>query len=280
LIASARLRHSRGAHGCVAPDQDRRSLRDSRRSSLPSISGVAPRWPPFPRDEPAIRLATSIAAGARSQGWGHVYCRRAAQAASPHRNCQALLRCLQLRRCRRRCGLLHAGRRPLLLAPGTKPVHGSEHLGRYWHKVVRLISAEWRVEHAIACDDEAAIEWSMRWTSGKDGERYIWHGAEWYAFRDGLICEIRAYYNHGPDEDTGLVGFPYADRRYTVVERTRPRISRSRRGPGRRQPGAGGHEPIRLNPRIVATGGEQRPPRLSRVFRPIVGPLVREALHR
>jgi ketosteroid isomerase-like protein len=101
------------------------------------------------------------------------------------------------------------------LAPGTDPVRGGEHLGRYWRKVVRLISAEWTVEHAVACDDEAVIEFSQRWTSPEDGKRYIWHGAEWYAFRDGLICEIRAYYDLGRDRDTGLVDFPYAERGYT-----------------------------------------------------------------
>jgi ketosteroid isomerase-like protein len=101
------------------------------------------------------------------------------------------------------------------LAPGTDPVRGGEHLGRYWRKVVRLISAEWTVEHAVACDDEAVIEFSQRWTSPEDGKRYIWHGAEWYAFRDGRICEIRAYYDLGRDRDTGLVDFPYAERGYT-----------------------------------------------------------------
>jgi ketosteroid isomerase-like protein len=107
------------------------------------------------------------------------------------------------------------------LVPGIDPVHGNEDLGRFWHQAVQLISAEWRVEHAIACDDEAVIEWSMQWTSRDDGERYIAHGAEWYAFRDALISEIRAYYDHGRNEDTGLVDFPYAERGYTVVERPR-----------------------------------------------------------
>jgi ketosteroid isomerase-like protein len=105
------------------------------------------------------------------------------------------------------------------LAPDTEPVRGDQHLGRYWRKVVALISAEWRVEHGIACDDEAVIEWSMRWTSPNDGKEYIWHGAEWYAFRDGLISEIRAYYDPGRDKDTGLVDFPYAERGYAHGER-------------------------------------------------------------
>ena len=65
----------------------------------------------------------------------------------------------------------------------------------------------------------------MQWTSRDDGERYIVHGAEWYAFRDGLISEIRAYYDHAwprpRNEDTGLFDFPYAERGYTVVERPR-----------------------------------------------------------
>lgn len=107
-----------------------------------------------------------------------------------------------------------------LLEPGQKPVHGAEHLGRYWRKVVRLIDAEYHVEHAIACDDEAVIEWSMRWTSPQDGQRYIVHGTEWYVFRDELISEIRAYYRHGAPEDTGLDGFPYAERGYSVIDRS------------------------------------------------------------
>jgi hypothetical protein len=63
--------------------------------------------------------------------------------------------------------------------PGMKPVQGNEQLGTYWREAVRLMSAEWRVEHAIAWEDEAVIEWSMQWTSRDDGERYIVHGTEW-----------------------------------------------------------------------------------------------------
>src|SRR4051794_20215867 len=103
------------------------------------------------------------------------------------------------------------------LGSGTKPVHGHEHLGRYWRKVVGLIAAEWRVEHGIACDDEAVIEFSQEWTSPEDGQRKLWHGAEWYSFRDGLISEIRAYWDLNPNNDTGLVEFPYAERGYTAL---------------------------------------------------------------
>jgi ketosteroid isomerase-like protein len=118
------------------------------------------------------------------------------------------------------------------LVPGMHPVRGNELLGSYRREAVRLISAEWRVEHAIACEDEAVIEWSMQWTSRDDGERYIVHGTEWSAFRDGLIAEIRAYYDHAwptpRNEDTGLVDFPYAERGHTMLERTPRTTSRAR----------------------------------------------------
>jgi ketosteroid isomerase-like protein len=107
-----------------------------------------------------------------------------------------------------------------MLQPGHGPVHGAERLGRFWRALVQEIGAAWDVEHAIACDDEAVIEWSMAWTSRRDGQRYIVHGAEWYVFRGELIAEIRAYYRQSAPEDTGLDGFPYADRGYTVVHRT------------------------------------------------------------
>jgi hypothetical protein len=36
-------------------------------------------------------------------------------------------------------------------------------------------------------------------------------------FRDGLIAEIRSYYQQRP-ETTELAGFPYADRRYSRID--------------------------------------------------------------
>lgn len=104
-----------------------------------------------------------------------------------------------------------------MLPAGSAAVRGAEHLARYWQKVVSVIAAEWHVEHGVACDDEAVIEFAMPWTSRTDGHRYLVHGAEWYAFRDGKIAEIRGYYAHGEPEDTGLVEFPYAERGYYLT---------------------------------------------------------------
>ncbi|HET9718871.1 MAG TPA: nuclear transport factor 2 family protein, partial [Solirubrobacteraceae bacterium] len=107
-----------------------------------------------------------------------------------------------------------------MLQPGHGPVYGAESLGRFWQGLVSEMGAEWQVEHAIASDDEAVIEWSMAWNSRRDGERYIVHGAEWYRFDGELISEIRAYYRQEGPADTGLQGFPYGGRGYTIIDRS------------------------------------------------------------
>ncbi len=102
--------------------------------------------------------------------------------------------------------------------PGTDPVAGHEHLARYWRKVQRMLQGAWFVDHALVQQDEAVIEWTLLWTAQGSGQRHAIHGTEWYRFQDGLISEIRAYYDQRPDTSTGLVGFPYRERGYTLPE--------------------------------------------------------------
>ncbi|MBN9099053.1 MULTISPECIES: nuclear transport factor 2 family protein [unclassified Pseudonocardia] len=98
--------------------------------------------------------------------------------------------------------------------PGSAAVRGGEHLARYWRKVQAMIDARWVVDHCLAGDGEAVIEWTMYWTA--DGARVATRGAEWFTFStDGLISEIRSYYQQRP-ETTELDGFPYAGRGYSV----------------------------------------------------------------
>jgi ketosteroid isomerase-like protein len=97
--------------------------------------------------------------------------------------------------------------------PGSTPVVGAEHLARYWRKVARMIDARWVVDHVLDGGAEAVIEWTMTWRPGGDGERIATRGAEWFVLRDGLIAEIRSYYQQRP-ETTELDGFPYAARGY------------------------------------------------------------------
>jgi len=114
---------------------------------------------------------------------------------------------------------LHADVAHYFLAPniGSKPVSGGEHLARYWAKVARMIQARWVVDHALCTRDEAVIEWTMFWQPQGSSERVATRGAEWFVFRDGLIAEIRSYYQQR-GETSELEGFPYASRGYSAPD--------------------------------------------------------------
>ena len=79
---------------------------------------------------------------------------------------------------------------------------------------VRHLNAVWTLEHIVADADGAAIEWSMAFDHPTRRTRMLDRGAELFAFRDGLICEVRAYYDgRGGD----LRGFDHAARGHTVL---------------------------------------------------------------
>ncbi|MAS42819.1 MAG: hypothetical protein CML46_05345 [Rhodobacteraceae bacterium] len=121
-------------------------------------------------------------------------------------------------------GLLHATLHEdvvhYFLAPnvGSAPVRGRAHLSAYWRKVARMLDARWVVERAVGQGCEVVIEWSMHWTPSPGAPRAITRGAEWFVFRDGLIFEIRSWYQQRP-ETTELEGFPYGPRGYSVTGR-------------------------------------------------------------
>ena len=99
--------------------------------------------------------------------------------------------------------------------PGSAPVAGAEHLGRYWRKVHRMIAPVWFVDHAVTEAGETVIEWSMWWTPAGSAHRVVTRGAEWFVFRDGLIAEIRSYYRQ-ETSDSELESFPYGERGYST----------------------------------------------------------------
>jgi ketosteroid isomerase-like protein len=79
---------------------------------------------------------------------------------------------------------------------------------------VEHLNAVWTIEHAVEGSGEVAIEWTMAFDHPRTGRRLLDRGAEFLAFRDGLICEVRAYY----DERGGdLRGFDHAARGHTVL---------------------------------------------------------------
>jgi ketosteroid isomerase-like protein len=78
---------------------------------------------------------------------------------------------------------------------------------------VAHLSAFWTCEHLVESAAEVAIEWTMAFDHPRSGKRLLDRGAEFLALRDGLICEVRAYYaERGGD----LVGFDHVARGHTA----------------------------------------------------------------
>jgi DNA polymerase-4 len=61
----------------------------------------------------------------------------------------------------------------------------------------------WQRANGIDDGEQAVIEWTMTWRDPKSGEPRLDRGAEWFAFRDGKICEIRAYHHGDQKNPTG-----------------------------------------------------------------------------
>jgi ketosteroid isomerase-like protein len=79
---------------------------------------------------------------------------------------------------------------------------------------ITLLNARWKLEHAVEGEDEVVIEWSMEFDHPRSRERLLDRGAEFLAFRDGLICEVRAYYN---ERGGDLMGFDHSGRGHTTL---------------------------------------------------------------
>ena len=76
-----------------------------------------------------------------------------------------------------------------------------------------------KTSQAVVQENEAVIEWSMKWQPKQTTMPEILRGAEWYRFRDGKILEIRSYHNNfylqHPD-NRELRDFDYLSRGYRV----------------------------------------------------------------
>ncbi len=98
-------------------------------------------------------------------------------------------------------------------------VVGAHRLANYWAKVAPLTQANWQLDHAVVQENEAVIEWSMRWQPKQTTVPEILRGTEWYRFRDNKIFEIRSYHNNfylqHPD-NRELRDFDYLSRGYRV----------------------------------------------------------------
>jgi ketosteroid isomerase-like protein len=99
------------------------------------------------------------------------------------------------------------------------PHETAETIGGYAAWAVANIDGQWYLEQGIEGDGEVVIEWTMTWRDPGSGEKRLDRGTEWFRFRDGLICEVRAYHHGGPKNPQGdLLGFDHAGRGYTMLE--------------------------------------------------------------
>jgi len=78
---------------------------------------------------------------------------------------------------------------------------------------VQHLNAIWTCEHLVESPGEVAIEWTMAFDHPRTGERLLDRGAEFLAIRDGLICEVRAYYS---ERGGDLQGFDHVGRGHTA----------------------------------------------------------------
>jgi ketosteroid isomerase-like protein len=98
------------------------------------------------------------------------------------------------------------------------PHEGATTIGEHTKWSVDNLHGQWFLENGIDDGEQAAIEWTMTWRDPKSGERRLDRGAEWFRFREGKICEVRAYHHSNEKNRSGdLLGFDHAGRGYTAL---------------------------------------------------------------
>jgi ketosteroid isomerase-like protein len=99
------------------------------------------------------------------------------------------------------------------------PHEGGRAIGEHTKWAVENLEGQWFLENGIDDGEQAVIEWTMTWRDPKSGEARLDRGAEWFRFRDGKICEVRAYHHSDEGNRSGdLLGFDHAGRGHTVLE--------------------------------------------------------------
>ena len=83
------------------------------------------------------------------------------------------------------------------------PHEGARTIGEHTKWAVENLDGQWHIENGIEDGEQACIEWAMTWRDPESGERRLDRGAEWFAFRDGKIAEVRAYHHGGQKNPIG-----------------------------------------------------------------------------
>ena len=72
--------------------------------------------------------------------------------------------------------------------------HRGREIAEHAALAVRHLGAVWTLHNLVSDGEQVAIEWSMAFDHPEHGTRLLDRGTEWFRFRGGLICEVRAYY--------------------------------------------------------------------------------------
>jgi ketosteroid isomerase-like protein len=97
------------------------------------------------------------------------------------------------------------------------PHRSASSIGEHTRLAVEHIDGQWFLENGIDDGEQAVIEWTMTWRDPGSGEPRLDRGTEWFRFRDGKICEVRAYHHSNAKNRSGdLLGFDHAGRGYTT----------------------------------------------------------------
>lgn len=98
------------------------------------------------------------------------------------------------------------------------PHEGGRTIADHAAWAVENIGGQWFLENGLEDDEQACIEWTMTWRNPESGERRLDRGAEFFRFRDGKICEVRAYHHGSKKNPSGdLLGFDHAGRGHTTL---------------------------------------------------------------
>ena len=98
------------------------------------------------------------------------------------------------------------------------PHQGAQAIGEHTEWAVQHLEGRWNIEDAVDDGERVVIEWTMTWRSPGTGEPRIDRGTEWFEFRDGKICEVRAYHHSDERNRSGdLLGFDHAGRGHTTL---------------------------------------------------------------
>jgi ketosteroid isomerase-like protein len=98
------------------------------------------------------------------------------------------------------------------------PHEGARTIGEHTRWAVENLEGQWFIEDALEDGERVVIEWTMTWRDPGSGQRRLDRGAEWFEFRDGKICEVRAYHHSDEKNRSGdLLGFDHEGRGYTTL---------------------------------------------------------------